>query len=167
MSISTHSVASFYSEHRSWLQGWFVARLGCSYQSADLTHDVFVRLLSREQDLSAIEEPRAFLRKIAQGMAINHWRRKDIEQAYLAALAARGDQFQASPETQYIVVETLCRIDAMLSGLPAKVRQAFLLSRLDGMKYRQIAAALAVSERSVKKYMAQAMQHCLTFAIED
>ena len=66
-----------------------------------------------------------------------------------------------SPEERQIILDTLLAIDALLNTLPFKVRRAFLLSRLDGLSYREIAAELGVSERMVKKYMAQAMLHCL------
>jgi len=41
------------------------------------------------------------------------------------------------------------------------MRQAFLLSRLDGLTYQQIADQLGVSLRSVKRYMQQAFVQCL------
>ena len=59
------------------------------------------------------------------------------------------------------MVEALLRIDAMLDGLRDKVREAFLLAQLDGLGYREIGARLGVSERMVKKYMAQAMLACV------
>ena len=52
----------------------------------------------------------------------------------------------------------------MLDRLNPKARAAFLLSQLDGLTYAEIAAQLAVSERMVKKYMAQAMLQCLLLA---
>ncbi|MNU05701.1 putative RNA polymerase sigma factor FecI [compost metagenome] len=51
-------------------------------------------------------------------------------------------------------------MDALLDGLPPKVRTAFLLSRLDGLGYKEIAAQLGVSLRSVESYMAKAIRHC-------
>jgi len=36
-----------------------------------------------------------------------------------------------------------------------------LLSQLEGLRYGEIAARLDVTERSVKRYMAQAYAHCL------
>ena len=71
-----------------------------------------------------------------------------------------------SPETQAIVMEALCGIDAMLDGLGSKVRRAFLMSQLEGMAYADIASALGVSVSSVKKYMAKATEHCLIHALE-
>lgn len=65
-----------------------------------------------------------------------------------------------------IAVEMLCRIDAMLNTLSDKARKAFLLSQIDGRTYAEIALELGVSDRMVKKYMAQAMLQCLVLAQE-
>ena len=157
---------ALYREHHDWLQRLMLRRLSCADTAADLVHDTFLRLLARDQDLSAIDEPRAYLNRIANGLIANHWRRRDVEQAYLETLRQRPLMVSPSPEVRQIVIDTLCQIDAMLCDLPTKARQAFLLSRLDGVRYAQIAATLDVSERMVKKYMAQAMLHCL-HVIED
>jgi DNA-directed RNA polymerase specialized sigma24 family protein len=48
----------------------------------------------------------------------------------------------------------------LLDGLSAKARTAFLMSRLEGLAYKEIAARLGVSVASVEKYMAAAVRHC-------
>ncbi len=157
----------FYADHHGWLNGWLRRQLGCSQRAADLAQDTFVRVLSKDDDMAAIREPRAYLHTIAKGLLINHWRRRQIEQAYLDALALQPERVVPSPESQALIVETLLRIDAMLAQLPTRVRSAFLMSQLHGMTYAAIAAELGVSERMVKKYMAQAMLHCLMLVAED
>lgn len=107
---------------------------------------------------------RAYLHTVAKGLLINHWRRRDVERAYLEALAATPEACAPSPEARLLIIETLVRIDHMLAALPDKVRQAFLLSQLDGLTYAVIAERLGVSERMVKKYMARAMFECLLVA---
>jgi len=69
-----------------------------------------------------------------------------------------------SPEQQAIILETLQEIDAMLDGLAPPVRQAFLMAQLEGLGYAEIAMRLGVSERTVKRYMAEAMAHCILLA---
>jgi len=155
-------VHRLYVDHQGWLNGWFRRQLGCTQKAADLAQDTFVRLLAKGNGLDAIHEPRAYLHTIARGLLINHWRRKQIEQAYLDVIALQPEAVAPSPEEQALVIETLMQVDAMLARLPAKVRQAFLLSQLHGMTYATIAIELGVSERMIKKYMAQAMLHCLT-----
>lgn len=114
------------------------------------------------RDVPSIREPRAYLTTIAKGLLVNHWRRSAIEQAYWDTLAACPEALSPSPEDHAIILATLQEIDALLDQLPSKVRSAFLMSQLDGLTYVQIGLKLGVSERMVKKYMAQAMLHCLT-----
>lgn len=155
-------VHDLYQGHSSWLRQLITNQLACRETAADLTHDTFLRLITRNEDVRNIKEPRAYLKCIARGLVANHWRRKDIEQAYLDTLSASPENYAPSPEQQQIVIETLWRIDHLLNGLPEKVRQAFLMSRLDGVRYVDIAETLQVSERMIKKYMAQAMLHCVS-----
>lgn len=160
-------VHRLYVDHQGWLNGWLRRQLGCSQRAADLAQDTFVRVLSKDQGLDAIREPRAYLHIIARGLLINHWRRRQIEQAYLEAIALQPEAVAPSPESQVMVVETLMQVDAMLARLPENVRRAFLLSQLQGLTYAAIGSELGVSERMVKKYMAQAMLHCLTLIEDD
>lgn len=151
-----------YREHHGWLVGWLRRRLDCSETAADLAHDTFVRLLQRQRDGERIRHPRAFLATVAHGLLVNHWRRLEIERAYLDALASQPEPVEASSEERQRILETLFRVDSLLRRLPDRVRRAFLMAQLDGLPYRRIAAELGVSERMVKKYMARAMLHCLT-----
>ena len=48
----------------------------------------------------------------------------------------------------------------LVDELPEKPRRAFLMARLEGLTYRQIARQLSVSESSVKQYLAKAFAHC-------
>ncbi|MGJ7569591.1 sigma-70 family RNA polymerase sigma factor [Variovorax sp. RB2P76] len=154
------SIDAIYREHHGWLLGWFRRRLGGASCAADLAHDTFVRLMV-SRDAQVLNEPRAFLRTLAHGVVVNHWRRQDIERAWLEAVAVLPEPLAPSPEERLLALETLCRIDAMLDMLNPKARTAFLLAQLDGLGYAEIAAQLRVSQRMVKKYMAQAMLQCL------
>lgn len=159
LSPSYDTLASLYSSHQGWLHNWLWRKLGCKDGAEDLAHDTFLRMLS--SDPLVLNEPRAYLSTIANGLLVNHWRRLAIERSYLEALSAMPEPLVPSPEEQALVIEMLCQIDAMLDKLPQKARMAFLLSQLDGLTYREIAAELQVSERMVKKYMAQAMLQCV------
>jgi RNA polymerase sigma-70 factor (ECF subfamily) len=158
---SAATVQQIYLDHHGWLQGWLRQRLGCDDTAADLAQDTFVRVLRRTMQGQCVHEPRAFLGTVAHGLLVNHWRRLEIERAYLEALASHPEPHAASPEERQLVLETLYEIDAVLEKLPERARKAFLLAQLEGLTYRQIAAELDVSERMVKKYMARAMFACL------
>jgi RNA polymerase sigma-70 factor (ECF subfamily) len=160
--LSSHldQIGALYHAHYGWLAGWLRKKLGCTSQAADLAQDTFVRVLAA-RDATEVREPRAYLGTIAHGLMVNHLRRRDLERSYLEALAAVPESLAASPEAHALALEALFQVDAMLHSLPAKVRRAFLMAQFDDMSYADIATELGVSDRMVRKYMAQAMLACL------
>lgn len=156
-----HPVADLYAAHHGWLHAWLRKKLGCTDRAADLAHDTFVRLLNREEPVP-FQEPRAYLTAIARNLMADHWRRQELERAWLDALAARPEPVAPSPEERLLILETLVRIDRCLSGLPALTRRIFLRSQLDGLIYADIAAEMGVSLPTVKRHMSKAFLACLS-----
>ncbi|MDR5171880.1 sigma-70 family RNA polymerase sigma factor [Methylobacillus flagellatus] len=154
-------LGTLYTEHHGWLQGWLRKRLGCVFEAADLAHDTFVRI-AVQHELENLREPRAYLTTVAHGLMVNQLRRRKLEQAYLAALAQAPAHEIPSPEAQAMLLETLLEIDALLDGLPGKVRMAFLMVQLEGASHADIARRLDVSVSSVRKYIMRALAHCLS-----
>lgn len=148
-----------YRDHHGWLQGWLRKRLGDREHAADVAQDTFLRLLVSGRFPGHLES-RSYLTQIARNLVIDQWRRQRIEQAYLDSIASLPEPQSPSLETRAIIIETLLQIDAMLDGMPTKVREAFLLSQFEGLTYEQIAERLQVSLSSVQKYMTRAIQAC-------
>ena len=167
LSNAAPDLATVYGDHHSWLLGWLRRKLRGSDHAADLAQDTFVRLLSAqtEQRALVLREPRAYLTTVARNLLINHVQRLSLEQAWMDAMAKLPEPMAPSPEQQLLILETLYQIDAMLNGLPPKVREAFLLSQLDGLTYAEVAQQLGVTDRTVKRYMAQAFAQCILLAI--
>lgn len=151
---------ALYSEHHHWLQGWLRRRLGSSCDAADLAHDTYERLIRSNRTPDHSSEPRSWLMRIAKGLVIDLHRRRRLEKAHLEALAQLPETESPSAEIREIALETLMEIDAILDGLSAKAREAFLLSRLDGLTYPEIAQHLNVSVASVQKYMLSTVKAC-------
>ena len=158
-SVATPGVDALYLDHNRWLRRLLYRRSGCAHTAADLTHDVFLRLLGKAS-LPLMREPRAYLARIAHGLLVDHTRRQALERAWLDALATLPEAESPSPEEHLLIIDALARIDALLDGLKPRARQVFLLSRLEGKSYPQIAEQLAVSLSAVEKDMARALRHC-------
>ncbi|MBD1586639.1 sigma-70 family RNA polymerase sigma factor [Pseudomonas typographi] len=154
-----------YQGNRSWLEQWLSRRLGSGHDAADLSQDTFMRVLAGPQRIVDLAEPRAYLMTIGKRLLVNFYKRRSLERAYLDALAQLPEVYAPSPEQRWQVLETLHALDDLLDGLPGRVRRAFLLSQLEGLGYREIAVRLGVTERSVKRYMVQAYEHCLLVAL--
>ena len=150
-----------YRDHRGWLESWLRRRMGNACDAADLSQDTFLRLLASSQRIADLQEPRAYLLTVGKRLLSNFYKRRSLEQAYLNALASLPEECVPSPEQRWLLLETLQALDELLDGLPRAVRRAFLWSQLEGLSYQQIAERLSVSERTIKRYMAQAYEHCL------
>ncbi|MBD8494601.1 RNA polymerase sigma factor [Pseudomonas syringae] len=152
-------VGALYRDHRGWLLGWLRRNVACPQRAEDLSQDTFVRLLGRSE-LKAPQQPRAFLAAVAKGLLFDHFRRAALEQAWLDELALLPPAEHPSPQDQYLILEDLKAIDAMLARLSSKARAAFLYNRLDGLNHAEIAERLGVSVSRVRQYLAQAMRQC-------
>lgn len=156
---SSLSIQALYSEHHGWLKSWLRSKLGNAADAADLAQDTFLRLLGKGEALE-LRTPRAFLRTVARGLVIDHWRREELERAYREALAQVPEAEVPSPETRELVLELLEQIAALLDRLKPKVRTAFLLAQCEGLSHREVAERMGISLRSVERYVADALFHC-------
>lgn len=154
-------LASLYAAHHGWLQGWLRKRLGNACDAADLAQDAFVRLLVAPRPLATAPEARVYLRTMANGLCIDLWRRRAVEQAWLDTLAAQPEALVPSAEHQVMVLQALQEIDALLARLAPKAARAFVLVMACRMTHQEAAAELGVSSRMVGSYIAQAMLHCM------
>jgi len=161
ITLHTSDIAALYRHHHAWLQGWLHRRLGNAADAADLAHDAFLRLLKQPPQFDSAPQTRSYLRRMADGLCVDLWRRRSIEAAWLDALRAQPEAVAPSAEHQAIVLETLVEIDAWLRRLPPKAAQAFVMTAACGMTYAEASQALGVSVRMVAKYVAQATLHCL------
>ncbi|GAA3576853.1 MULTISPECIES: sigma-70 family RNA polymerase sigma factor [Marinobacter] len=160
-------INALYTGHHDWLQRWLSRQTGCSEMAADLAQETFLRVIHKQQkdQCFSISYPRRYLRMAANSLMIDLFRRRAVEQAYQEALAQRADTCTLPLEEREIILETLQRLDRLLGQLPGPVRQAFLLSRLEGLTYAEIGDQLKVSERTVKRYMQQAFVLCLDLMV--
>lgn len=158
-------IHSLYSNHHSWLKGWLRGRLGNVMDAEDLAQDTFIRIIRSPQDIGELREPRRYLITVAKGLTVDLFRRRSLERQYLEALATQPESLWPSEEERLLMLETLVELDNMLAGLGTKVREAFFLSQIEGLTYPCIAKMLDISLRTVKNYMAKAMEHCCLYRL--
>jgi RNA polymerase sigma-70 factor (ECF subfamily) len=158
-----NAVGGLFRAHYAWLHTRLRRHLGASPSVEDIAADTFVQLLE-SPGLTPIREPRALLTTIAQRLVYQLWRRRDLERQHLDQLSPVDPVDPVgglSPEDLAQFSQTLKRLDRTLDRLPGKVRATFLLSRIDGLTYPQIAAELGISQRSVSVYMTRSQALCV------
>jgi RNA polymerase sigma-19 factor, ECF subfamily len=162
--IAYSPLDTIYREHRSWLLDWLRNRAGCHARASDLVQETFFRLAEKPA-LRFNSHPRRYLATVAKRLLIDDARRKTTERCFLEAFTIQmSDAVQPGPDRVAEAVAELTAVVQLLEELPERVREAFLLSRLEGFTYREIGSRLGVSASMVKQYVARALAHCYIVA---
>jgi RNA polymerase sigma-70 factor (ECF subfamily) len=161
---SLDNIGDIYQQHQPWLVNWLRKKLSCNADASDISQDTFLKLLSG--DIITLREPRAYLLVIANRLLINQYRRSKVETEVLQQIALilqtlNNDRDTKNPANYIIAQDLLSRIVLMLTEeLPEKHYNAYIMARVDGLTYQQIATRLGVSQSSVKQYIMRVLVHC-------
>ncbi|MGV6476263.1 sigma-70 family RNA polymerase sigma factor [Azotobacter vinelandii] len=159
-SPTSGKLESFFNSHHHWLLRHVQRQLSNRADAEDTASETFCQVLSSRIDTDEIRQPRAYLSTIARRLMFDRYRRRQLEKTYLDYLATLPEGLAPSAEERTLLQEALTLIDRTLDGLPLAVKTAFLYSQIDGLGYTEIAQLLGVSERTVRRYMKQALSHC-------
>ncbi|MFJ2365138.1 sigma-70 family RNA polymerase sigma factor [Pseudomonas sp. NPDC087697] len=152
-------VGGLFRSHYQWLCNRLRGYLDAGISAEDVAAEAFAQLLD-SPNLTSIQQPRAMLTTLAQRVIYRLWYRRDREREHLDQLQHIQPDQGPSPEDLTQQLQTLSVLDQALDRLPGKVRATFLLSRLEGLTYPQIAAELGISLRSVSVYMTRCQALC-------
>ena len=112
----------------------------------DIVQESFVALW---QNSECVRDVRAYLYAAVRNRCLNHIRRKNL----VSAGDVPDDYADEDPVESS---EQGARLWSALDALPGRMRQAFLLSKRDGMRYEDIALQLGISVHTVRNHIAKA-----------
>lgn len=122
----------------------------------DALHSAYLRLVRYSAE-NKVENVEAFLVRAASNIAIDEKRRRAF-QADRPIEEIFANSSDGSP-LQDEVIEARVRLNHVEEGLEQlspRTREIFLMHRLDGYKYREIADRLEISQSAVEKHIAKA-----------
>lgn len=134
-------------------------RRGCSREDAeDLIQETFLRVKVYLDDGGEIREPEAFLVRTALNLsrdAVKHehrhlYARTPVEELVIPAVAPLPDEVLEAEDR-------LERLKRALNKAGPRTREIFLMHRLHGMTYAQIAEHFDLSQSSIEKHIARAL----------
>ncbi len=153
--------------HRPAVRAWLLARFPTLPDVDNLVQDALARVL-HAREAGPIGSPRALLFTTARNLALDAVRRQKIvrlepiTEALAASFPADGEDVLASVTRQ----EELELLTRAIQTLPERCRQVLTLRTAYGLTQKQIAARLGLSESSIEKAMAQAVQGCAHYFAE-
>jgi len=151
------------SEHDSALRRFVRVRVGSSADCDDLVQEVYARLAQIEGLEVRLEQrldtARNYLFQIAANLITDKFRKAKVrkESDHISDEAIAMHSTLSSPDRQLEGKRKLQLIQKALGTVKPEYQQAFLLSRMDNMSYREISDTMGVSVSTVEKYISAAL----------
>lgn len=118
----------------------------------NITQDVFTDLWEKRDFISHIENMNAYLFRLVRNRCLDYLRHKLSEQRYMESLQLSCEEEAVEDHDTEILIR------AAINSLPKRCRDIFLLSRVEGLKYREISEHLGISVNTVECQMGIALK---------
>jgi len=154
----SNEIERLYNSERLRLERMVTRKVGPS-QASDVVQDVFARIWEKVKEHGVLTP--SYLSRCASNSAIDRLRVEKRHQTLAEKITA--DQYAAPVATPLQIVEAkdgIRHLDATIRLLPERTRHIFLLNRVHGCTYQEIAATMGLSYIMVEREMAKALIAC-------
>lgn len=158
-----------FEKHRAALRRVVRRHLGSHGDPDDVLQEAFLRAYGAELK-RGVEQPKAFLFQVARNTALGELRRAsaspmdgsvDPESDGLSTHAVAADAADVLDGRRKLHAFTMAVLQ-----LPPRCRRAFLLRRMEGLSYKQIANRMGISVSAAEKHVAAGLLRCHDYLTE-
>ena len=143
-----------FDQHYDSVRSYIYYRSGDQDTANDIAQETFLRLWEKKFDGEKVV---GLLFKIANDLFITKYRRHKLERRYLNNIKIKFNY--NTPEEEYQLKEIEERYALALSEMAENQRVVFLMSRVDHLKYSEIAERLSLSVKAIEKRMKGALSY--------
>ena len=149
---STETIAALVAEYSTTLYRVAYSVMRNAAEAEDAVQEAFLRVLKHREKLAEIRDVRVWLIRITWNVVLDRKRRGKTrpENDDIADFARVLPSADRSADEELISSQEHARIMALIDLLPAKERQALLLSAVEELSTAQIASVLKTTESSVR-----------------
>lgn len=136
----------------------------------DVVQETYVRVC-QAKGVGDIRSPRSFMYKTARNIALNHINRAEFRLADsldIAESSAESVSLDAAADTlkQACTDEEFSFFCDAVRSLPVKCRRSFVLKKVYGHTYGEIAEIMGISEKTVEKHISKGIVRCRSYMIQ-
>jgi RNA polymerase sigma-70 factor (ECF subfamily) len=123
----------------------------------DIVQAVFMKLWDSRHSLHIETSLKAWLLTAVRNSCLDEIRHRRIVREHEAYTLSARHEDDVDTENYVLYSDLYHRLSEALSRLPEACREAFEMNRFEGLKYKEIAARLNVSERTVEVRIGKAL----------
>ena len=128
-------------------------------EAREIVQDVFLKLWEAREDIKPEDSLNSYIFSVARNKCINKLRRRHVESKYTEILQlVYAENREISPHDSLLANELGNEFAIAIEKLPDKCREIFDLSRIEGLRYSEIASMLQISVKTVEAHMSKALK---------
>lgn len=159
ITLDKNQIAQLFQAHHPAIVA-FLAKRGCCMEAAqDLSQETYLRLLSKAEIVHD-DNLKAYLFRIAERLAIDYLRQSRQARHNTVPLDDELLCPNLLPDELSALRQQCERLIYAIETLPKKIRNVFLLRKIDALSYAEIATQLGISEKTVQRHLVNALLHC-------
>jgi RNA polymerase sigma-70 factor (ECF subfamily) len=132
------------------------------HDAEDATQETFMRVLRYSSKLASVEDHKTWLARIAWRVAIDRSRQRgctrEIPLEDPEKPVAEVASSDASADQTVLSAQVSAAVEKMIAALPEKLRAPLILSAIEEMSPREVAATLGIKEAAVRSRVFRARQ---------
>lgn len=154
-----HVFKELYRQYFVKLYRFSFSLVHCRESAEEIVHDVLINLWKKRNSFAEIENLNIYLYVSVKNLSLNYLRSQgnrvyvDAETLYDEAAYCSVD-----PESVLISKEGVEALNTSINKLPVKCKLIFKLIKEDGMKYKDVAALLNISVKTVENQLIIALK---------
>jgi RNA polymerase sigma-70 factor, ECF subfamily len=154
------TLAVLVREHSRLVYRIAYAALRQHQDAEDATQETFLRVLRYRSRLAGVDDPKTWLARIAWRVAVDRSGQRQANEISIedVSSAAEPASAEAFADVRLEGTQVGAVLEKMIRALPKKLRQPLILSTVEEMSPREIAAILAISEAAVRSRVFRARQ---------
>lgn len=153
--LSEEEFSGLFERYFEQIKRFVYYKTGEEEIASDIAQDVFLKVWERRKNIKQ-DTAEALLYTMANRLFISRWRKQKVAIKFMERAVPITAEV-LSPELSYVYEETKKNYEKILSAMPEECRTVFLMSRIDELKYKEIATCLAISVKTVEKRMSKAL----------
>jgi RNA polymerase sigma-70 factor (ECF subfamily) len=124
----------------------------------EIVQDVLLELWRRRETLVVDDSLRGYLFRATRNRSLNHLRHGAIERRAEPELIADHEDVAHGAPGALVEEEIDVAVKRAVAELPPRCREVFELSRVQGLRYSEIATTLGISVKTVEAQMGKALR---------
>ena len=146
-----------FKTHFKNLHSYAYAIIRNEADAEEIVQNVFYKIWEKKLQLSIDQSLVAYLYRSVYNESLNYLKHARVKDNY-KSFKTRESNGVSSNGDSLIIKELRLKIENAISELPEQCRTIFQMSRYEGLRYREIASRLRISEKTVENQMGKALK---------